>query len=481
MKKERINAKKLKRNVKGITLIALVVTIIALLILAGVALNLTIGQNGIFSRAQGASSTWKNAETNEQLSMGIMEDWINENATGIQVEQVTDENPGVLEGAGTNTDPYTINSIEDLVFLSYDVREGNTYDDKTLKLGLSLDFNSTKSYVEPYRSDYEKYGYDGELKTLLTTGEGFIPIGSIRDNSATFGGVFDGNGKELINLYINKNNTESGDYLIGLFGNNQGTIKNLGINNCKINVSSTSTESAGIMVSGLVGYNRTGTISSCYVTGNFNIKVTGTTSFIRTGAISGNSHGNIINCYANTNVLANGDGLVVLGGLVGAGNGTVNNSYYIGNLISEKSGSIHSGGIEASHGAGNITNCYNVGNIYMKQNNNLSFQNLGGIVGENTKTAEVINSYNYGKIEYSIENPIYIGAIVGTNNSDVLIQGGYLKNEKYVAIGNLNQGAEQTVEYNSINEMPSILSIIGEEFKDDTNNINNGYPILNWQ
>ena len=39
---------------KGITLIALVVTIIVLLILAGVAISLTIGQNGIFGKAQDA-------------------------------------------------------------------------------------------------------------------------------------------------------------------------------------------------------------------------------------------------------------------------------------------------------------------------------------------------------------------------------------------------------------------------------------------
>ena len=49
----------------GITLIALVVTIIVLLILAGVAISLTIGQNGIFNRAQTAANTWRNAETNE--------------------------------------------------------------------------------------------------------------------------------------------------------------------------------------------------------------------------------------------------------------------------------------------------------------------------------------------------------------------------------------------------------------------------------
>ena len=73
---KRITMKKFKKQVKGITLIALVVTIIVLLILAGVALNLTIGQNGIFSRAQDAANTWRNAETNEQLAMQEMTDWI---------------------------------------------------------------------------------------------------------------------------------------------------------------------------------------------------------------------------------------------------------------------------------------------------------------------------------------------------------------------------------------------------------------------
>lgn len=75
-KKKSFNLKKFKKDVQGITLIALVVTIIVLLILAGIALSLTIGQNGIFSRAQTATNTWRNAETNEQLAMGELEDWM---------------------------------------------------------------------------------------------------------------------------------------------------------------------------------------------------------------------------------------------------------------------------------------------------------------------------------------------------------------------------------------------------------------------
>lgn len=54
---------------KGITLVALVVTIIVLLILAGVAISLSIGNNGIFNRAQNAADTWRNAEANESTTM----------------------------------------------------------------------------------------------------------------------------------------------------------------------------------------------------------------------------------------------------------------------------------------------------------------------------------------------------------------------------------------------------------------------------
>ena len=80
---------KIKKQVKGITLIALVVTIIVLLILAGVALNLTIGENGIFSRAQDAVNTWKNAETNEQLAMQEFSDMIDEILNGPKPEEGT--------------------------------------------------------------------------------------------------------------------------------------------------------------------------------------------------------------------------------------------------------------------------------------------------------------------------------------------------------------------------------------------------------
>ena len=54
----------MKKN-KGITLIALVITIILLLILAGIVLNLTLGQNGIINLAKNAKNEYENAEKNE--------------------------------------------------------------------------------------------------------------------------------------------------------------------------------------------------------------------------------------------------------------------------------------------------------------------------------------------------------------------------------------------------------------------------------
>ena len=94
--KKSLNIRKLKKQVKGITLIALVVTIIVLLILAGIALNLTIGQNGIFSRAQTAANTWRNAETNEQLAMGELEDWMDGYIDGNEGQGGDDQDDEVI-------------------------------------------------------------------------------------------------------------------------------------------------------------------------------------------------------------------------------------------------------------------------------------------------------------------------------------------------------------------------------------------------
>ncbi len=54
---------------KGITLVALVITIIVLLILAGITISLTVGQRGILNRAQEAGKNYTNAARYEDQQL----------------------------------------------------------------------------------------------------------------------------------------------------------------------------------------------------------------------------------------------------------------------------------------------------------------------------------------------------------------------------------------------------------------------------
>ena len=60
-----------KTRAKGITLIALVVTVVILLILAGISINLVLGENGIISKAQESKLKSDNATVSDSLKMMI--------------------------------------------------------------------------------------------------------------------------------------------------------------------------------------------------------------------------------------------------------------------------------------------------------------------------------------------------------------------------------------------------------------------------
>lgn len=66
------------KNSKGITLVALVVTIVVLLILAGVSINLVLGENGLITQAQEAKRKTAEAKENEITSMDSASDWVSE-------------------------------------------------------------------------------------------------------------------------------------------------------------------------------------------------------------------------------------------------------------------------------------------------------------------------------------------------------------------------------------------------------------------
>ena len=64
-------------NMKGITLISLVITIIVLLILAGVTINMVLGENGIINKSKTAVGKYENAQEKENMALAEYENEIN--------------------------------------------------------------------------------------------------------------------------------------------------------------------------------------------------------------------------------------------------------------------------------------------------------------------------------------------------------------------------------------------------------------------
>ncbi len=67
---------------KGITLIALVVTIIVLIILVGVSINLVLGENGIIEKAKFAKEQTERAKTNEEIGLNETAKYIKDIESG---------------------------------------------------------------------------------------------------------------------------------------------------------------------------------------------------------------------------------------------------------------------------------------------------------------------------------------------------------------------------------------------------------------
>ena len=75
-KNSKISKRQNTYNSKGITLIALVITIIVLIILAGVSIKLVLGENGVITKAKEAKTKTEQAQLNEEIAMNeLMEQW----------------------------------------------------------------------------------------------------------------------------------------------------------------------------------------------------------------------------------------------------------------------------------------------------------------------------------------------------------------------------------------------------------------------
>ena len=382
------------------------------------------GENGILTQAQNAKKETEQAKKDEMSELDNIESLINEYTEDVNIPQVVDENPGQLEQENETT--FVINSIEDLVVFSYNVRTGNKYEGQTVKLGLNLDFKSDKSYVDPDRTDYGIYGYDGNLKQLLTEGEGFIPIGS-QDETNCFYGTFDGNNNVICSLYENIDRNEN--IRGGLFSVVYGEMKNLRLINTNVII-----KGLEVVVGGLTArsYNN---IYNCYVSGS--IDVIGS-SWTVVGGICGAERANNVNiekCYnlaklscKNIHVGAENEADISCGGVVAqleGENSLINKCFNNGNFIIDGGdNAVAIGGICSSSktiNSGIIKNCYNTGEINVT--NNTFNGHIGGIIST-SRLEEISNCYNKGRIIANIKNG-RIGGILGVNISTNIIENVY--------------------------------------------------------
>lgn len=418
---------------RGITLIALVISIIVLLILAGISIKTLSGDNGIIKNAGTAKENAEISEEKELIQTAIIQA-MGKNKYGNLVQSelqlkigsdtakvyedgdkfivlfnsdrmYTVDREGNVEDSvsiykastrnlvtelsdasyGSEDKPYEIDSIEDLVDLSYKVNRitvgengtltyisnGNSFEDKYIILTKSLNFKLPLSYEDSTRKDYGDINGNGtveELLTELTTGKGWIPIGAYgQDNTGVFKGSFNGKNYKISNLYINKTEEDTASALFGSIGQAASgkttVIENLGVTG---NIYCNSGWTAGITICATYGAKN---IKNCYFDGKIeNIKSNGYTA-----GIASNTGANctIDRCYSKGKI----KGMSYIAGIVAY----ASNSATILNCHNESNISLGNsvGGIVAT-GNGTISNCYNTGTIQGKGSN---YHGAGGILG----------------------------------------------------------------------------------------------------
>ncbi len=166
---------KVAKEKNGITLIALVVTIIVLIILAGVSINMLVGENGIITQAQKAKEETEQAKEDELRRLTALEA-----ATNLETKTIIDKSTGKdvpvtipagfavsqVEGENTVKDGLVIIDSEgnEFVWIPVELEEGERFESRYPRTafknneptsGLSTSF--TEPYASGYESEQEEY------------------------------------------------------------------------------------------------------------------------------------------------------------------------------------------------------------------------------------------------------------------------------------------------------------------------------------
>ena len=308
--------------------------------------------------------------------------------------------------------------------------------------------------------------------SVITEEEGFDPIG---DRSNRFEGTFDGKGKVIRNLRIDRSTEDE----VGLFGFFIGEVlKNIGLEDVDVKGKDG--------VGGLVGYGYADRIENSYATGKVRGKeyVGGLMGSDVTRGITRNSYANvdvsgdrnvggligyhnnqarIENSYAMGDVAGIGD----VGGLVGYNDGRIENSYATGTVTGTGS---KVGGLVGDNDGGTVKNSYATGDVTG------SGDYVGGLVGISSGTIE--KSYATG----AVTGRSSIGGLLG-----FLTEDGDIFGKNYWKEGSASKGVEVGGGGNIIKKTDAELKALdaGETGWNEDEEIWNfqagQYPKLAWQ
>ena len=259
--------------------------------------------------------------------------------------------------------------------------------------------------------------YNFALKNDInaTDVSGYQVIGGDYSNSngsnKAFNGKFDGRGNRIIGL--NVSSSASNDN-VGVFGVNEGTIKNLKVYS--------STFKGYDNVGAIAGTNK-GTIDNVTTLGN-TVEALGSTDSVvldgkhvgAAGGVVGTNNGTVDNATSRDSVIAGkdanfGGALTTAGGIAGINTGLVANSQSHSAVIASKTSTYSLGGIvgvntASGKGLDNV-------NAYGVTGSSILVDNTGGIAGLNSGTLN--DAYN----ESIVKGSSNVGGIAGTNSGEI--------------------------------------------------------------
>ena len=157
------------RDTRGITLVVLVVTIIVLLILAGVTISLSVGDNGIFSKARIAEEKHKEALARERLELLLSNIVLDKNIKKIDEEYIDKElakDGMVVIGNIVIVDGWQFQIDKSIPKIVMNIGKGNENNNILIETNIQLSKDYTNAVINIKVTNKE-----GNINEIIVNGE----------------------------------------------------------------------------------------------------------------------------------------------------------------------------------------------------------------------------------------------------------------------------------------------------------------------